>query len=120
MTIFSARGKISFKLDRRATPERDSKMIQILNPQQFTNAEERAKRERMLVSRQAPRTFSVTNRSKGRTYTVTFHKLDGRLFGSCDCEAGTPMRGNHAPKVCKHLFAAYMVLRALSGKVQSH
>jgi hypothetical protein len=93
-------------------------MIQIQSREQFQRAEERARKERMMVRRQAPRTFSVTNRAKGRSYTVTFHTLEGRLFGSCSCEAGTPMRGNHVPKVCKHLYAALVMLRALTGKVQ--
>jgi hypothetical protein len=29
------------------------------------------------------------------------------------------MRSNQKPLVCKHLFASYLVLRALSGKVQT-
>lgn len=94
-------------------------MIQIQSQSQFTKAEERARRERMLVSRESARTFSVLNRKNERRYTVTFHKHEGRLFGHCGCEAGTPMRGNHAPKVCKHLYAALLMLRALTGKVQS-
>jgi hypothetical protein len=74
----------------------------------------------MLVSRKAARTFAVTNRSKGRSYTVNFQTLNGKFFGTCKCEAGTPMHGNHQSIICKHLYAALLMLRALSGKVQSH
>lgn len=95
-------------------------MIQIQSASQFKAAEERARKERMFVSRESARSFTVTNRSKGRSYTVSFHTLEGRFFGSCSCEAGTPMRGNYAPKVCKHLYAALVVLRALTGKVKGH
>jgi hypothetical protein len=95
-------------------------MIQIQSKEQFTKAEERAKRERMLVQPVAPRTFNVTNRKKERRYTVSFQTLNGKFFGTCNCAAGTPMYGNRKPLVCKHLYAAYLVLRALAGKVQSH
>jgi hypothetical protein len=99
---------------------RRREMIQIQSREQFRRAEERAHRERMLVSRTAPRTFSVLNRKNSRRYTVSFLTLNGKFFGECNCEAGTPMRGNHQPMTCKHLYAAYLVLRALTGKVRSH
>lgn len=95
-------------------------MIQIQSAAQFERAEQRAKRERMLVKPVAPRTFNVVNRKNERRYTVSFQSLNGKFFGTCNCEAGTPMRGNHKPMVCKHLYAAYLVLRALTGKVRSH
>jgi hypothetical protein len=95
-------------------------MIQIQSKEQFRRAEERARKERMLVQRTAPRTFSVTNRAKERQYTVSFYTLNGKFFGECNCAAGTPMHGNREPLICKHLYAALVVLRALTGKVRSH
>lgn len=95
-------------------------MIQIHSREQFNRAAERAHKERMLVKPVAPRTFHVTNRSKERRYTVSFLTLNGKFFGTCNCAAGTPMYGNQEPLICKHLYAAFVVLRALTGKVRSH
>lgn len=92
-------------------------MIQIQSKEQFRKAEERARKERMMVKRLAPRTFNVINTSKDSRYKVTFIRRKGKLFGQCNCEAGTPMYSNRMPLVCKHLYAALVVLRAFSGKV---
>ncbi len=94
-------------------------MIQIVGQHQFRSAEERAIRERMLVQPAGSRQFNVTNRKNGHCYTVSFTTLNRKFFGVCNCEAGTPMHGNRQPLVCKHLYAAYVVLRALAGKVQT-
>ncbi len=88
-------------------------MIQIQRREQFTKAIERARRERMFVQPVRFREYAVTNRANGRRYFVQFEVRDGKKFGTCNCEAGTPMRGNHAPLVCKHLLAALTLHVAL-------
>jgi hypothetical protein len=93
-------------------------MIQIHSTSQFERAAERARKERQFVQLAGFRQFKVTNREKGTQYTVFFSKLNGKFFGTCNCAAGTPMHGNRVPLVCKHLFASYLVLRAIAGKVQ--
>ncbi|MDQ3253209.1 MAG: hypothetical protein M3R15_04770 [Acidobacteriota bacterium] len=95
-------------------------MIQIQNKQQFTKAIERAKKERMLVSMLRFRDYSVLNRSNGRRYVVMFEVVDGKKFGTCSCEAGSPMRGNHLPMVCEHLLAALTVHTALMAQRNGH
>jgi hypothetical protein len=102
------------------TPEREPNMIQIQNANQFTNAAARCQKERMLVQPTGFRQFRVTNRKNGHVYTVSFSTINKKFFGCCNCAAGYPMRGNQKPLVCKHLFASYLVLRALSGKVQTN
>ncbi len=94
-------------------------MIQIQRREQFTKAIERARRERMFVQPVRFREYAVTNRSNGRRYFVQFEVRDGKKFGTCNCEAGTPMRGNHAPLVCKHLLAA-LTLHVALMRQQSH
>jgi hypothetical protein len=88
------------------TPERELKMIQIQNASQFTNAAARCQKERMLVRVKGFRSYTVTNRTNGRTYEVFFSILNGKRFGACNCAAGYPMNSTRAPKVCKHLYAA--------------
>lgn len=88
-------------------------MIQIQRPEQFTNAAERATKERQHVRRYEPSMYEVTNRAKGHTYLVRFERKGGQTFGACTCEAGTPTRGNRVPLICKHLFAAVVFVRAL-------
>lgn len=88
-------------------------MIQIQSKAQFTKAEERARKERMHVRRYEPSVYEVTNRAKAHTYLVRFEKVDGKTFGTCTCEAGTPHHGDRRPQVCKHLFAAVLFIRAL-------
>jgi hypothetical protein len=93
-------------------------MIQIHSASQFERAAERARREKQFVQLAGFRQFKVTNREKGTQYEVFFSRLNGKFFGTCTCAAGTPMREYQVPLVCKHLFAAYFVLRAIAGKVQ--
>ncbi|MBA2645818.1 MAG: hypothetical protein H0U81_03360 [Pyrinomonadaceae bacterium] len=95
-------------------------MIQIQSKQQFTKAIERARRERMLVSMIRFREYAVLNRSNGRRYVVMFEVVDGKRFGTCSCEAGSPMRGNHRPLVCKHLLAALTVHTGLMAQRRGH
>ena len=93
-------------------------MIQITGKQQFTTAIERARRERMFVQPVRFREYAVTNRSNGHRYFVSFEVKNGKRFGKCSCEAGTPMRGNHLPLVCKHLFASLLVHTSLMRQQQ--
>ena len=95
-------------------------MIQIQSKQQFTKAIERARRERMLVRFLRFREYAVTNRTNGCRYFVTFEVKGGKRFRTCSCEAGTPMRGNHRPIVCKHLLAALTVHAALMSQRRGH
>lgn len=88
-------------------------MIQIQSAEQFTKAGARLLKERMRVSRYEPDFYTVENRTKGRTYHVRIDRLDGRTFGTCTCEAGTPSRRNSQPLVCKHLAAVVLYLRAV-------
>lgn len=77
----------------------------------------------MHVRRYEPSVYEVTNRAKGHTYLVRFERQDGKTFGTCTCEAGTPHHGNRRPLVCKHLFAAVLyvrALRAVRAAVTSH
>lgn len=95
-------------------------MIQIQSKAQFSNAIERAKKERMLVSMIRFREYAVLNRSNGRRYVVMFEVRDGMKFGACSCEAGSPMRGNRRPMVCKHLLAALTVHMSLMAQRNGH
>jgi hypothetical protein len=95
-------------------------MIQIQGRQQFTKAQERARRERMLVTPAGFRRYYVTNKSNGRRYEVFFSIMNGKKFGACNCEAGYPMNGRHVPMVCKHLFAALLVHTSLIKSQWSH
>ena len=88
-------------------------MIQIMGRQQFRRAEERARRERMMVRPVAECEYSVANQSKG-TYHVRFLSINGKAFGNCNCLAGRPARGDEVPMVCKHLYAAAVVHVALA------
>jgi hypothetical protein len=45
---------------------------------------------------------------------VRFVSIHGKPFGQYSCEAGTPIRADEAPLVCKHLFAAVTVHLALA------
>ena len=82
--------------------------------EQFKRAAVRARRERMMVRPVAECEYSVANQSKGTTYRVRFLSINGKAFGNCDCLAGRPARGDEVPLVCKHLFAAAVVHKALS------
>lgn len=88
-------------------------MIQIQDPHQFTRAAERLQRERMNVRKSEAHAYAVTNKVKGTSYTVRFHRLDGRTFVSCDCKAG--LRHGRAPLTCKHVAAAIIFARAIRG-----
>jgi lipoprotein-anchoring transpeptidase ErfK/SrfK len=88
-------------------------MIQIQRREQFTNAAARLAKERMSVRQHEPRLYEVTNKTKGHTYHVRIERKDGKTFGTCTCEAGTPHTGKRVPMVCKHLLAAVIFHRAL-------
>jgi hypothetical protein len=84
-------------------------MIQIQRRAQFARASARARKERMHVRPLEACRYEVTNQSKGTRYTVRFVSINGRPFGQCSCEAGTPTRADDIPMVCKHLAAAVTV-----------
>src|SRR5947209_2364969 len=81
-------------------------VIQIQRREQFTNAAARLQKEHMSVRLYEPRLYEVTNKAKGHTYHVRIERKDGKTFGTCTCEAGTPHTGKRVPMVCKHLLAA--------------
>jgi uncharacterized Zn finger protein len=95
-------------------------MIQIQRREQFTKAIERARKERMFVQPIAAREYSVTNRTKGNRYRVSFHVKEGKRFGHCNCAAGEPMHGNRQPMVCKHLLAALTLHLTLAAARRDH
>jgi len=82
-----------------------------LTSKSMANAIERAKAERMKVRVLSAdeRTFAVTNRSNGKTYTVRFVVANGHKLGSCDCAART---------VCKHIASAAAVNIAVQSQRQ--
>lgn len=88
-------------------------MIEITGRQQFTKAHARALREHMRVRRYEPGLVEVQNPAHGSTYHVRFERQDGKLFGTCTCEAGTPHKRAHVPMVCKHLYVAVLFVRAM-------
>src|SRR5947199_7165531 len=108
---------------KRILPERVSQrkenrkekptVIQIQRREQFTNAAARLQKEHMSVRLYEPRLYEVTNKAKGHTYHVRIERQDGKTFGTCTCEAGTPHTGKRVPMVCKHLLAAVIFHRAI-------
>ena len=88
-------------------------MIQIQRPEQFARAAARLTKERQSIRRHEPHLYEVTNKAKGHTYHVRIEQWDGRTFGTCTCEAGTPHHGRRVPVVCKHLCAVIIYLRAI-------
>lgn len=52
-------------------------MIQIQNPEQFKTAAGRLQHERMGVRRAEAHMYEVTNKAKGRTYHIRFHRTSG-------------------------------------------
>ena len=89
-------------------------MIQLMGRKQFRRAEQRARRERMMVRPIAECEYTVANQSKGTAYRVRFLSINGKAFGSCNCLAGRPERADAVPMVCKHLWSAAVVHKALS------
>ncbi len=90
-------------------------MIQIIGGNQFRNAAARLQRERMKVKRHEAGRYDVTNTAKNHNYLVSFTKINERVFGTCTCEAGMPMKGNRVPIVCKHLAAAVIFHNAINA-----
>ena len=90
-------------------------MIQITGGNQFKNAAARLRKERMGVRRHEAGKYDVTNKTKGHNYLVSFVKIGGKVFGTCTCEAGLPMKGNRVPMVCKHLAAAVIFHNATNA-----
>ena len=88
-------------------------MIQIQRREQFTKAADRLNKEPQSIRRHEPGLYEVTNKTKGHTYHVRIEQRDGRTFGTCTCEAGTPHAGRRVPTVCKHLAAVVLFLRAV-------
>jgi hypothetical protein len=95
-------------------------MIQIQRREQFTKAADRLNREPQSIRRHEPGLYEVTNKSKGHTYHVRIEARDGRTFGTCTCEAGTPHHGRRVPQVCKHLAAVVIFLRAVRAMKRGH
>lgn len=97
-------------------------MIHLHRPAQFTRAAERARAERQFVRRLETTLYEVTNLAKrGRPYLVRFTNLDGRWFAHCDCEAGHPTKGHHrVPLMCKHVFAACVLVKGISAMRRGH
>lgn len=86
-------------------------MIQIQSAKQFERAAARLQNERMGVRRAEAHMYEVTNKTKGVSYHVRFHRQNDSLFGSCDCPAG--IRHGQRPLVCKHLAAVVIFLRGI-------
>jgi uncharacterized Zn finger protein len=93
-------------------------MIAIQNPQQFERAADRLRTERQSIRRHEPGLYRVENKAKGHAYHVRIERRDGRTFGTCTCEAGTPSNHRHAPMICKHLAAVVLFLRAVRAMRQ--
>lgn len=89
-------------------------MIKIQSASQFSRAADKLRTERQSVTRHEPGLYMVRNLRKGTGYSVRIERRgDLGTFGTCSCEAGTPSRRNAAPRVCKHLCAVVMLLRAV-------
>ena len=88
-------------------------MIQTQRPEQFTKAANRLNSEPQSIRRHERGLYEVTNKSKGHAYHVRIERENGRTFGTCTCEAGTPHHGRRMPLVCKHLCVVVMLLRAV-------
>ena len=95
-------------------------MIQLQRPEQFTRAAQRLHSEPQSIRRYEPHLYEVTNKAKGHTYYVRIERQDGRTFGTCTCEAGTPHTGRRVPLVCKHLAAVIIFLRGIQAMRRSH
>jgi uncharacterized Zn finger protein len=75
-------------------------MIEI-NTQNLIKATEKARATKPLVKVIEFRTYQVTNRETGATYTVKFSKVNNRKFADCSCKCG--QQGKYA---CKHIAAS--------------
>ena len=62
-------------------------MIEI-NETNIQKAIAKARQSKPLVKVIEFRTYRVTNRENGNTYTVKFSKVGNRKFAECDCKAG--------------------------------
>jgi len=82
-----------------------------LTSKTMANAIQRAKAERLKVRVLSVdnRTFAVTNRKNGKTYTVRFVVANGHRLGECDCASRT---------VCKHIASAASVNIAVQSQRQ--
>lgn len=88
-------------------------MIQIQRREQFERAAARLQKEPQSIHRHEPGLWIVTNKAKGSSYPVRVERIGGRTFITCGCEAGTPHRRPHVPRVCKHATAVVIFLRAV-------
>lgn len=88
-------------------------MIQIQRREQFQRAAERLRSEPQSIKRHESGLWLVTNKKKQHTYAVRVERLDGRMFITCGCEAGSPTKGRRVPMVCKHAAAVILFLRAV-------
>ena len=98
-------------------------MIHLQRPEQFARAAERARAERQFVRRLETNLYEVTNLAKrGRPYLVRFTNLDAGWFAHCDCEAGHPTKGRGplVPLMCKHVFAACVLIKGISAMRRGH
>jgi uncharacterized Zn finger protein len=75
-------------------------MIEI-NQTNLQKAIEKARQTKPLVKVLEFRTYQVTNRETGATYTVKFSKVNNRKFADCSCKCG--QQGKYA---CKHIAAS--------------
>lgn len=71
-------------------------MIEI-NTQNLDKAIAKARQTKPLVKVLEFRTYLVTNKATGATYTVKFSKVNNRKYADCDCAA---------TKTCYHIGAA--------------
>ncbi len=84
-------------------------MIEI-NTQNLDKAIAKARQTKPLVKVLEFRTYLVTNKITGATYTVKFSKVNNRKFAECDCKA---------TRTCYHIGAAigiHIVLAAQTVK----
>ncbi len=65
-----------------------------ITKENIEKAVERAKQSNLLVKTIQFRTYKVTNRTNGKSYTVNFYKVSGKKFAECDCPATV---------ICKHI-----------------
>jgi hypothetical protein len=93
---------------------RHKKMIEI-NTQNLDKAIAKARTAKPLVKVIEFRTYQVTNKETGATYTVKFSKVGGKKFADCSCKCG--LQGKY---LCYHIGASigyHVVLSEQMAKV---
>jgi hypothetical protein len=79
-------------------------MIEITK-ESIEKATAKARQTKPLVKVIEFRTYQVTNKITGATYTVKFSKVGGKKFAECDCKA---------TKICYHIGSAIGIHIVLS------